>query len=67
MVAEVINQNQTVQKGKDTVTRLQRSVLAKLETDESNVSKVKIYIIQIGGPNTTKLPGLNLESLGNRK
>lgn len=36
VVAEVLNQNQMVQK-EDTITRLQRSILSKLETDESNV------------------------------
>jgi len=37
--------NQIVQK-EDMVTRLPRSILSKLETDESNVSKVKILTLQ---------------------
>jgi len=35
MVMEVCKQNTTTQK-EDTITRLQRSILSKLETDESN-------------------------------
>lgn len=45
VVAKVLKQNQMVQK-EDRVTRLARSVISKLETDESNVSKVKILIMQ---------------------
>ena len=42
VVKEVVKQNEKVMK-EDTVTRLQRSILSKLESDESNVSKVTMY------------------------
>ena len=47
------------------MTRLQRSILSKLETDESNVSKVK-DLNNAEGQIKTNLPGY-LESLRNRK
>lgn len=64
MVAEVLNQNQMVQK-EDTITRLQRSILSKLETDESKCKQSQ-DLNNAEGQIKTKLPGF-LESLRNRK